>query len=104
MAQRSAYVSTMVGADSDTSVLQKASRGFRRPKACGPLDALVPLRWGRQTTTTRRGRPGKTLCHIPTQDWIQVAASCGCGCQAAEDMAKVLGEPITLPRLRGAPR
>src|SRR5712691_5206147 len=104
MAQRSSYVSKMVWADSDTSVLKNASRGFRRPKAFGPLDALVLLRCGRQTTTTRMGRPGRTLCHIPTQDWMKAPASCGCGCQAAEGVAKVFGEPITSPFLRGAPR
>src|SRR5213594_3223775 len=104
MAQRSSYVSKRVRAESDTSVLKKASRGLRRPKAFVPWDALVPWRCGRQTTTTRMGRPGKTLCHIPTQDWMKAPASCGCGCQAAEGVAKVLGEPITSPFLRGAPR
>jgi hypothetical protein len=98
------YVSQMVWGDSDTSVLQKASRGLRRPKAFLPWDVLGPSRCGRQTTTTRRSRPGKTLCHIPTQAWMKAPASCGCGGHAGEGVAKVLGEPITSPRLRGAPR
>src|SRR5712691_7783519 len=99
MAQRSSYVSKMAWGDSDPSVLKKASRGLRRPKAFGPLGFGRPARCGRQTTTTRMHRPGKTLCHIPTQDWMRVPASCGCGCQADEGVAKVLGEPITLPFL-----
>src|SRR5712691_529095 len=104
MAQRSSYVSKMLWGDSDTSVLKKASRGLRRPKAFLPLDGLGPSRCGRQTTTTRSSRPGKTLCHIPTQDWMKAPASWGCGCHAGEGVAKVLGEPITSPFLRGAPR
>src|ERR1700675_1814123 len=94
----------MVWADSATSVLKKASRGLRRPKALVLLGAVVLWRCGRQTTTTRMGRPGQTLCHIPTQDWRKVAASCGEGGQAGEGVAKVLGEPIRAPFLRGAPR
>src|SRR5713101_1011348 len=104
MAQRSSYVSKMAWGDSDTSVLKKASRGLRRPKAFLLLGFVLPSRCGRQTTTTRRRRPGKTLCHIPTQDWMRAPASCGCGCQADEGVAKVLGEPSTSPFLRGAPR
>jgi hypothetical protein len=42
-------------------------------------------------------RPGKTLCHIPTQDWMKVPASCGCGSQVDAGVAKVLGEPMTAP-------
>src|SRR5687767_8012737 len=102
MAQRSAYVTNMAWGESDTSVLKKASRGLRHPKAVLPLGFLGPARCGRQTTTTRRSRPGRTLCQMPTQDWMKAPASCGCGCHAAEGVAKVFGEPITSPRLRGA--
>src|SRR5216683_1899875 len=104
MAQRSSYVSNMAWGDSDTSVLKKASRGLRRPKAFLPVDVVLSARCGRQTTTIRRGRPGHTLCHIPTHDWMKAPASCGCGCHAGEGVAKVLGEPISGPFLRGAPR
>ena len=65
MAQRAAYVATMVGAASATAVRQKAARGLRRPEAFLPGRVGRSARCGRQTPTIRLGRPGQTLGHSP---------------------------------------
>jgi hypothetical protein len=47
---------------------------------------------------------GNTACHRPHQAWTSAPFSSGCGAQPLEVCAKVCGEPIRAPLLRGAPR
>src|SRR2546426_12202811 len=100
-AQRALYSLKISWALTVRSVVKKASRaggGFLWP---GCLGARVP---SRRNTTTRTRRPGNTGCHRPSQAWISAPAALGWGNQPLAVCARVFGEPIRSPFLRGAPR
>src|SRR5262249_59481587 len=83
------------------SVVKKASMaggGFLCPDCLG---VGVPAR---RSTTTRTRRPGNTVCHRPLQAWISAPTSLGWGDHPLAVCARVFGEPIRSPFLRGAPR
>ena len=96
-----AVLRTISAALNVRSVVKKASMaggGFLCP---GRLGAGAP---GRRSTTTRTRCPGNTGCHRPSQAWISAPASLGWGAHPVAVWARVLGEPIRSPFLRGAPR
>src|SRR4029434_3194813 len=99
--QRWPYSRTISSALKVRSVVKKASRaggGFLWP------DGGVAGLPRRRSTTTRTRRPGNTACHRPSQAWISAPASLGWGDHPLAVWARVFGEPIRSPFLRGAPR
>jgi len=103
MAQRSSYVSKRAG----TSRHMGTKEGFKRFEtsegfgAAGTV-AVYPMR--PPTTTTRMGRPGKTLCHTPTPGVDNAPASLRVRLHPAAAMAQGFGRANQGPFLRGAPR
>src|SRR5512145_308419 len=100
-AQRASYSCKMSWALHVRSVVNKAARaggGFLCP---GCLGAGVPCR---RTTTTRTRRPGNTACHRPAQAWSAAPVALGWGDHPLAVCARVFGEPLRSPFVRGAPR